>query len=102
MSVTRKTYKVGQTLKLSAAFADENGAPADPTTIVFKITEPDDDATVTTYNYPGDAELVRDGLGAYHVEFTIGNAGTHCYSFAGTGFVKAYNDEKFDAAGACA
>lgn len=102
MSVTRKTYKVGQTLKLSAAFADENGAAADPTTVVFTITEPDDDATVTTYNYPGDAELVRDALGEYHVEFTIANAGTHCYAFTGTGFVKAYNDAKFEAAEPCA
>lgn len=102
MSVTRKTYKVGQTLKLSAQFADENDAAADPTTVVFTITEPDDDATVTTYSYPGDVELVRDGLGEYHVEFTIANAGTHCYTFTGTGFVKAYNDAKFDAAEACA
>lgn len=102
MSITRKTYKVGQTVRLDAAFADVDGVASDPSAVTFTITEPDDDATVTTYVYGTDAALVKDAVGLYHVEFEIANAGTHCYAFTGTGALKAYNDQKFDAVGACA
>lgn len=102
MPVTIPKFKVGQIPRLSASFADQDGVPGDPTTVVFEVTEPDEDATVTTYTYPGDAEVVRDGAGEYHVDFEIVHAGEHCYSFKGTGVLKAFNSDKFEAVGACA
>lgn len=100
--LTRKQYKVGQTPRLSVTFADAAGTPTDPTTVTFTITEPDEDATVTTYVFGTDAELVNSAVGEYYVEFEIVNAGTHCYAFTGTGALKAYDDRQFVAVGACA
>lgn len=101
MPVTVPSFKVGQAPRLSAAFVDVDAAPTDPTVITFTITEPDENATVTTYVYGTDAALVRDGVGLYHVDFDIVNAGEHCYTFNGTGSLKAFNSDKFEALGAC-
>lgn len=102
MSVTRSQYKVGQTPRLTVTFADADGAPTDPSAIVFSMTEPDDDATVTPYTYGTDTELVRVDVGVYYVDWEVAYAGEHCYTFRGTGALKAFNSRQFDGVGACA
>ena len=53
------------------------GVPTDPTTVTFKIIEPDGlETTVANVN---------DSAGVYHVDFTISKEGRHFYTWAGTG-----------------
>lgn len=100
MPVTIPSFKVGQKPKLKGEFAATD-VPTDPTVITFTIVEPDEDATVTTYVYGTDAQLVRDDVGVYHVFFEIVHAGMHCYSFKGTGACEGLESDKFEALGLC-
>ena len=47
----------------TVAFSDVSNNPADPTTVVLRVKQPD--ATVVVYNYPG-GPIIRDGTGTYH------------------------------------
>jgi hypothetical protein len=74
---------VGDVTRLTIAFANAAGAAVDPTTVSFQMREPG--AKVTTYTYPTDSQLVKDGVGSYHVDWQIGLAGSHAYRWLGAG-----------------
>lgn len=82
-----KTYILGNVLRLSAAFTNAAGAPADPTSTDVAITQPDGVATSAT--------LVKDSVGNYHADFTPTQAGLHIYRITGTGVVAAANEQSF-------
>ena len=63
------------------------GAVADPTTVTFKVTDPN--SATTTYVYGTDAQLVKDSTGVYHVDLSLDLPGLYYYRFLGTGAVKA-------------
>ena len=75
------TYDIGDVARLFGAFTDINGAPADPTTVIVSVKDPN--GTVTT------PAVVRDSLGNYHADQDCSIAGTWKYQFDGTGAVKA-------------
>lgn len=78
-------YDIGDLRRLSVTFSDIDGTEADPTTVTFKMREPD--GTETIYAYGTDAELVKDGVGRYHVDWTLTQAGRHVVRWEGTGVV---------------
>jgi hypothetical protein len=86
-------YDTGDGLRLSAAFTDDNGDAADPTAVIFKLQDPDGE--ITTYTYGTDDEVVRDGVGAYHIDIDIEVAGAYRYRWAGTGVVQAAAEGSF-------
>jgi len=94
-------YKVGAIPTLSGAFTRRsNGNAADPTTVTFNIRQPD--MTFIEYVFGVDFQLVRDGVGLYHVEFTVTQAGTYCYAFVGVGNgVNALVEKEFEAEARC-
>src|SRR5690606_6658159 len=59
-----QAYDKGDRVQFTAAFTNLAGAAADPTTVRFKVKRPD--LTETTWVYGTDAQVVRDGVGAYH------------------------------------
>ena len=69
------------------------GTVTDPTTVTFKMTEPD--GTVTTYINGTHAQNVKDSIGVYHVDFTITQAGRHFWEFAGTGALVQLEESSF-------
>lgn len=79
-------------LKTSTAF-NVDGVATDPTTITVQIKKPD--GTVLTYVYGVDAEVVRDGVGLYHVDINLDQVGTWYYRFAGTGACVAAAETEF-------
>ncbi len=101
MRVTVNSYVLGAIPRLRATFTDSDGAVMDPSVVLFKIIEPDDEATVTEYEYGTDAELVREEAGIYYVEWTTRVAGDHCYRFDGTGNVRAASERHFTVAPGC-
>jgi uncharacterized protein YfaS (alpha-2-macroglobulin family) len=93
-------YLVGAVPTLSAAFTRRsNGNAVDPTTVTFNIRQPDE--TYIEYVYSVDAELIRDGVGLYHVDFTVDQAGEYCYGFVGAGDVNALAEKTFEVEDRC-
>ncbi len=62
----------GQTIKLSCAFADANGAAVDPAEVRFVVTDPA--GTATTYLLSTDG-VTQDAAGSYSVTVTPDAAG---------------------------
>lgn len=88
-------YDIGDTVKLQATIrraSDET--PVDPTTVTFKMKEPD--ATTTIYVYGTHAEVVREGTGVYYVQWPIDQWGRHSYRFEATGNVRTAEETVFN------
>lgn len=90
---TINEYDRGDRVRLSAAFTDADGAPADPTTITLYVLDPT--RTVTPYVYPAAVEMVRDALGAYHADLTLSLEGPWYYRWTGTGAIVAAAEGRF-------
>ena len=78
------TYDLGDTRRLQVTFKDIAGAVADPTTITFKMLEPD--GTATTYVVP-NANVTKASTGIYFVDWEFTQRGRHKAEFIGTGVV---------------
>ncbi len=87
-------YDLGDTRRLSAAFT-VSAAATDPTTLTFKMREPD--GVVTTRVWETDNELVRDSLGNFHVDWLIAKVGKHYYRWIGTGAAAEADTGEFEA-----
>lgn len=85
--MTTPAYDIGDLKRIPGIFTDGDGNLADPSTVTFKITEPD--GVTTSFIYLTDAELVRDSLGSYHVDWMCAKAGRHFVAWIGTGAVAA-------------
>ena len=75
-------YDIGDQVQLAAAFTDENGDPADPTEVTFRIRKPD--GTTTAYVYGVDATVVQTSVGNYTCTVDIDQSGTWRYRWEGT------------------
>jgi uncharacterized protein YfaS (alpha-2-macroglobulin family) len=96
---TINTYLIGAVVKLTGTFTDLDGDAIDPDTVTLRIKEPD--GTITVYVYSTDLELVRDGVGEYHVDWAADQAGEYCFRFEGTGVAQAVNEKQFEIDAGC-
>lgn len=71
------------------------GKLTDPDVLIFKMKEPD--ATTTAYTYGVDAEVVRDSVGVFHVNWTVAQAENHWSRFEASGNVGAAEELGFKA-----
>jgi hypothetical protein len=71
------------TVRIPVNFQDATGADVDPTTITFKLSSPD--ATLTTYTYSTDAQLLRTSTGDYYVDVTPSLPGRWHFRWESTG-----------------
>ena len=88
-----QAYDIGDKPRFSVAFADYAEQAADPTTIAFKCTKPD--GTIDTYVYGDGAELVKDSVGNYHVDYSITQQGRDSFKFVGTGTIESTEKAEF-------
>jgi hypothetical protein len=88
------TYKLGTSVKVSAAFFDEDGAAFDPATVIAMVKTPDGAETSYTYGSPSD--IVQDSLGNYHLWIETPAAGTYAYRWKGDDAVHVANESTFD------
>lgn len=88
-------YDVGDRVKLSVTIRDleNDSALIDPDALVFTMLEPD--ATSTSYTYGVDAEVVRDSIGIFHVNWDVTQSGNHWSRFAASGNVGAAEELGF-------
>lgn len=86
------SYHIGDLRVLSAQFR-VGTTLTDPSALTFEMLEPD--GVKTTYTQGVDAELVKDGTGQFHVDWTIAKAGRHFIRWAGTGAAQEANEGEF-------
>ena len=88
-------YQVGDLVRISAAFTNEAGAAADPTTVTLLVKlRYVIGSTATTYTYP--TNITKDSTGNYHVDFTPTTEGIWDYRWVGTGSVQAAAESAFN------
>lgn len=86
-------YDIGDSARLSIAFTDRSGSPADPSTVAVTVRTPR--GTVTTYTYAG-GQVSRSGTGAYYFDVTATEAGSWIYRWAGTGALAVAESGRFE------
>lgn len=71
--MSEREWIVGDAGVVSLTVADPAGTPTDPAALRLKVKAPGADAV--TYTYGAGAEIVRDGVGAFHCNLVFGTAG---------------------------
>lgn len=90
---------IGNDVKFSVVFTDEDGDTFDPETVTFTI-HPDEGADVV-YTYGEDADIVRDSEGRYHIWIQRDDDGGYAGFFAGTGVIRARGCAKVNMIAEC-
>lgn len=85
-------YVIGDGFRLKATFTVDD-VVTDPTTVTFKLKDPD--GLITTYVYGVNAEVVKVSTGIYYIDVTVSKALTWFYRIVGTGAVIAATEGTF-------
>lgn len=88
-------YDIGDMVRLftEGPFRDDGGNPVDPDVVLCKIRDP---ARVkTTFQYGVDSDVVRDGVGLYHVDLVLNLSGTWYYRWQSTGNLVTAEETSF-------
>lgn len=80
------SYTIRTLVRLVASFVDEDGDPADPTTVTFRTKAPD--GTFANYVFPDDAAVTNPAVGTFRVHITPDQSGEWCYHAEGEGAVQ--------------
>lgn len=96
--MTVPSYDLGDTRRLSAAFTISGNSPAatDPTTLTFKMREPDGTVTSSVFG-DSPAIVVKDSTGNFHVDWLIAKVGKHYFRWIGTGAAAEADTGEFEA-----
>jgi hypothetical protein len=78
-------YYVGTEARLSATFRDSSGTLGDPSSVVVMVKDPAGSKTT----YTTATGVVRDSLGAFHLDITLTKAGSWVYKWKGSGGLNA-------------
>ena len=79
------TYPAGSNVRFWVIFEDPiTGAYVDPTTVTFKLRSPET-GVISTYTLPPGPEVVKDSVGHYHSDHTLGFPGNWYYRWEGAG-----------------
>ncbi len=90
---TYSHYRLGQLVRFTGTFVNIDGENQDPDTVMFAFRGPSD-TDATEYTHPADAELVKDGIGIYHVDLDLHTVGTWHYRFYSTGTGQAAEESR--------
>lgn len=86
------TYAMRNQVRCSVIFTT-GGVAVDPTTVTAVVVDPD--GLKTSYVYGTDAAVIKDGVGAYHLDVYASSAGTWTYSFQATGTATGAGEKTF-------
>lgn len=89
------TYYAGSRVRLEATFKLPSGALVDPSVVRFLMRYPglNGEPVRVEYVYGTDVELVRDGIGTFHVELLPAFIGAARYRWESTGQAQESADE---------
>jgi len=91
--MTINAYVRGQQVRVAVAISDAAGAAGDPGGLAVKVRTPA--GAVATKTYGADAEVVRDGTGAYHLDVDADAEGDWHYRWEGSGARKGAGEGQF-------
>lgn len=91
-------YQRGQTVKLTVAFEDASGTPANPTTVVCKVERPD--GTESTYTSASTPAVSNPTTGSFQVTIAADQTGTWRYRWEGAiGTTTPVDEQQFHVLG---
>lgn len=82
-------FPPGNVVRISAEFRDSNDTLVDPTTVVFKVITPEDEAAQVVTN-------VKDAVGKYHADVLADVPGTYFFQATGSGNITASIEGSFE------
>jgi hypothetical protein len=91
--VANTLYDVGDVIRCTGTFADEDGVAVDPGALTAKYKKPDN--TTVTLVYGVDGALVKLSTGIYYFDVDATMAGVWWYRFAATGSGKSADEKQF-------
>lgn len=77
-------FDIGDTAHIAITFADLDGVPTNPTTVVLTIQAPD--------NTSSTPSPTNDGVGLYHYDLAVAMAGIYRFKWTGTGAINAVEE----------
>jgi len=86
-------YIKGTDVICEVKFRNAERKLADPTVVIFKSEDPNNN--VVTYQFGSGTEVIKDGVGMYHVNVDANLVGEWTYRFEATGTGKAADEDKF-------
>lgn len=87
-------YDIGDQVRISCVFTDDEGVAADPTVVTLTYVGPIGSEIELTYD--GENALTRDEAGSYYVDIVPQTAGAWRYRWAGSGAVTAATEGQFE------
>lgn len=84
---------LGDEVRIEGVFKNLDRIKVDPTTVTFKVKDPA--GNVTTKVYGTDVEIVKDGLGTFHMDIAANLQGWWYYRIFSTGSGKAAAEGSF-------
>lgn len=91
-------FDLGDRVRLSATFTDDNGDDSDPTEVTFKHRAGFGVVTTETYN-GGVGNVTRDAVGRYHLDADLDAAGRWHWRAGGTDTPAAAGERSFTVRG---
>lgn len=82
------TYDVGTAVRLSVAFTDNTGTPADPSDVLLRVKDPSGETSLPS--------VTRDGVGLYHCDVVLSLTGNYFYRYEGSGAIIAVADAQIN------
>ena len=79
-------YDVGDKIRISGSFT-ASGVLSDPASVVFKLYNRK--VLIETHTYGISADLIKDSVGNYHIDYVIPVLGNYSYDFIGSGTIDA-------------
>lgn len=93
--MTTTVRDVGDRERFTVTFTDLNGNAADPTTITFKVREPDG-STTTVATSDSPSQITNSSTGVYYYDFTYSQEGRHFFEWVGEGnLIAAVASERY-------
>lgn len=90
----RNAYEVGDRVRLTATFTDEDDALTDPTEVTIRVQDPSGNEASDTYN-GGAGNVTRVSLGVFRLFVTIDESGRWHWKANGTGALVAAQERSF-------
>lgn len=83
----------GNRVTVRGMFQSSDKYLADPTTVTLRMRTP---AAVVTDYVVASNQVVRDGRGYYHMDFTLSQVGIYEFMWIGTGTVAAVSQDNIE------
>lgn len=94
MSLLLPEFDHGDTVNVYGEFRGPDGELGDPQTVKVSVKRPDT-GVITTKTYDVDVDVIKDGVGKYHLTVDLNAEGTWAARWFSEGTLKAAAEMRF-------